>query len=208
LDALKLPAPLAVVGHSAGAALALRWALGAATPPQTVLGFNPSLVAPPVAYMQWLAPLVNPVFTSLPMARALSAVAARTGLIDRLLDSTGSTLSPALRAPYRRLFSDQNHLRGCLGFMAAADLPALLQDCAAPAFASAFAPAFTSAFVLGQQDRWVPEQALRRVITRHLPQAAVHAWPAGHLLHEEQAAGAAAWLLQQLGKSPAHTQAP
>ena len=200
LEALQLPAPLAVVGHSAGVALALRWALDSANRGQTVLGFNPSLVAPPAVYMDWLAPLVNPVFTSAPMARLLSAVAGRTALIDRLLDSTGSTLSPALRAPYRRLFSDQNHLRGSLGFMAAADLPALLRDCAAAAC--------TTAFVLGQQDRWVAEGALRRVISKHLPQAAVQAWPAGHLLHEEQAPAAATWLLQQLAKTPAHTQAP
>lgn len=195
LEALNVPPPLAVAGHSAGAALALRWALGAATPPQAVLGFNPSLVAPPAAYMQWLAPLVNPVFTSLPMARVLSAVASRTGLIDRLLDSTGSTLGPALRAPYRRLFSDQNHLRGSMGFMAAADLPALLHDCSAlPCKA---------AFVLGQRDRWVSEAALRRVLAQHLPQADVQGWPAGHLLHEEQADAAAAWLLQQLGPAMA-----
>lgn len=200
LDVLGLPAPLAVVGHSAGAALGLRWALGAAAAPQRVLGFNPSLVAPPAAYLQWLAPLVNPVFTSAPMARALSALAARTGLIDRLLDSTGSTLSADLRAPYRRLFSDQNHLRGSLGFMAAADLPALLRECGAPRF--------TTAFVLGQQDRWVPEKDLRSVLAKHLPQAQVQAFAAGHLLHEEQAPAAAAWLLQQLAPAPTHTSTP
>jgi magnesium chelatase accessory protein len=203
LSAMQLPAPLAVVGHSAGAALALRFAVntvssaasGAATRLQKVLGFNPSLVAPPAAYMQWVAPLVNPVFTSAPMARVLAGLAARTRLIDRLLDSTGSTLPEPARVPYRRLFSDQNHLRGSLGFMAAADLAALLRDCAA-------LPCET-AFVLGQQDRWVPEPALRQVIQQHLPRAAVQCWLGGHLVHEVQPAAAAAWVLQQLTAGPA-----
>ena len=60
--------------------------------------------------------------------------------------------------------------------MAAADLPALLE--AGPRLA---APA---TFVLGIADQWVPERALRTVIARAFPAAAVERWEGGHLLHE------------------------
>lgn len=191
-QALALPAPALVAGHSAGAALALRLALDwqATQPAPRVLGFAPSLVAPPAAYTRYLAPLINPVATAHPMARLMARVATPSGLIDLLLGSTGSMLTPAQRAPYKRLFADPAHVRGAVGFMAAADLPALNVDCA-----RLHSPV---ALVLGQYDKWIPERLLRPVITRHLPQADVQAWPGGHLVHEELPARAAARVLALL----------
>lgn len=193
LAALKLKAPVLVAGHSAGAALALRWALDAPdvrSAPHAVLGFAPSLVPPPPQYGQWLAPFVHPIATSAPVTSLLAWVAGPTGLIDGLLASTGSTLPPAQRAAYRRLFADPAHVRGAMSFMAAADLPALLPACGALACAVNF--------VLGERDRWIPPRPLGAVIARHLPQATVEHWPGGHLLHEEDPARAAARLLQAL----------
>ncbi len=202
LSALELPPPAALAGHSAGAALALRWALDHATAdpahdgtrrwPQ-VLGFAPSLVAPPAVYTQWLGPLVTPLATSGPVAGLMARLAGSTGYVDRLLDSTGSTLNEAQRAAYRHLFTDPVHVRGSVGFMAAAELPALMAQCSeAPGLAA------HCAFVLGLRDRWVPERSLVRVIERHLPGAEVQRWAGGHLVHEEQPAEAAAWLHQQM----------
>ena len=187
LHAVELPAPTWVLGHSAGAALALRWALDAPQPPRAVLGLNPSLVAPPAAYLQWAAPFVNPVATSAPIGHLLARLAGPTGFVDRLLSSTGSAVPLASRARYRQLFANPAHVRGAMGFMAAADLPGLL-----PACARLPCPA---AFVIGERDRWVPQAALRAVLARHLPQARVQAWPGGHLLHEEEPVRAAAWVL-------------
>ena len=194
LLALDLPPPSWVVGHSAGAALALRWALDAPRPPHAVLGLNPSLVAPPALYLQWAAPFVNPVATSGPVTRLLARVAGPTRFVDRLLDSTGSVVPEAQRARYRQLFADPAHVRGAMGFMAAADLPGLLPACARLPCAAAF--------VIGERDRWVPQGPLRAVLARHLPQAEVQAWPGGHLLHEEQPARAADWVLQHMRQYP------
>jgi magnesium chelatase accessory protein len=194
LAALALPAPALVAGHSAGAALALRLALDGTGPTPKVLGFAPSLVAPPEVYTRWFAPLVNPVATAGPVASLMARVAAPSGLIDLLLGSTGSRLTPAQRAPYKRLFTDRAHVRGAVGFMAAADLPALNADChrlRSPV-----------AFVLGARDRWIPERLLRPVITRHLPGADVQSWPGGHLVHEEDPARAAARVLSLLNEAP------
>ncbi len=190
LAALGLPPPALVAGHSAGAALALRLALDAPGPAPQVLGFAPSLVAPPAAYTRYLAPLVNPVATSGPLTRLMARVATPSGLIDLLLASTGSALSPAQRAPYKQLFAHRQHVQGAVGFMAAADLPALNAECnrlRSPV-----------AFVLGAQDRWIPERLLRPVIARHLPQADVQVWPGGHLVHEESPQRAAERVLAML----------
>ncbi len=187
LQALQLPPATLVVGHSAGAALALRLALDAAIPPTAVLGFAPSLVAPPEVYTRWLAPLVNPVATSGPVARLMAGVAARSRLIDLLLDSTGSRLGEAQHQPYRQLFRDAGHVRGAVGFMAAADLPALN--------AAAQQLRCRKSFVLGQGDRWIPERSLRVVLRACYPHADVQAWPGGHLVHEEDPVRAAQHVL-------------
>lgn len=192
--ALGLPSPQWVAGHSAGAALALRWALDSPLPPHAVLGLNPSLVAPPAIYLQWAAPFINPVATSGPVTRLLARLSGPTGFVDRLLDSTGSALPEAQRARYRQLFAEPAHVRGAMGFMAAADLPGLLPECA-----QLPCPA---AFVIGERDRWVPQGPLRAVLARHLPRAEVQTWPGGHLLHEEQPVRAADWLLQHMHQTP------
>ncbi len=190
LQALELPRPALVAGHSAGAALALRWALDAPRPPKAVLGFAPSLVAPPAYYMQWMAPLVHPFATSAPVTSMLAWAVGPTGMLDWLLDSTGSKLPEAERRLYRTLFAQPTHVRGAMSFMAAADLPSLLPGCAALP-----CPA---AFVLGREDGWIRERPLRRVLQRHLPQAEVQTWPGGHLLHEQSPERAARRLIELL----------
>lgn len=189
--ALKLPRPALVVGHSAGAALALRWAVDAPRPPKAVLGFAPSLVAPPARFMQWLAPVVQPFATSLPVTRLLATFAGPTGFLDMLLDSTGSRLPAPQRAAYRRLFSNASHVRGAMSFMAAADLPSLLPCCGRLPCAAHF--------VLGDNDQWIPEGPLRAVLDAHLASAVVQRWPGGHLVHEESPQRAAQRVLDLLG---------
>ena len=192
MHALALPAPMLVVGHSAGAALGLRWALDTETAPQAVLGFNPSLVAPPALYLQWIAPLLNPVATSSPVTSLLALVAGRFGLVERLLSSTGSAVPAAQRACYQQLFANPAHVRGAMGFMAAADLPALL-----PASAKLRCPV---AFVVGMQDHWVPIETLQPVLSRYFGTAEVERWPGGHLLHEADPARATARVLALLAR--------
>jgi magnesium chelatase accessory protein len=193
LAALGLPRPALVVGHSAGAALGVRWALASPAAPRALLGFNPSLVPPPALYLSLLAPLVTPVATSGIVTSLLAALGARTRLVDGLLDSTRSTIPVAQRARYARLFADTAHVRGTMGFMAGADLPAMLRD--APRLA------IPITFVLGAGDPWVPERPLRRVIAQAFPQAELLVWPGGHLLHETEPARAAALILATLERA-------
>lgn len=188
--ALGLGAPVLVVGHSAGAALALLWALSTAQPPRTVVGFNPSLVPPPGIYTQLIGPLVSPIATSRLVASALARRAAKGSLVGGMLESTRSAVPALQRQRYQTLFSDPAHVRGTMGFMAVADLPAIN--------AQGATLGMPLIFVLGAQDTWVPEHRLRPLLAASYPQAEVQRWQGGHVLHEEQPVEAAALLLQVL----------
>jgi magnesium chelatase accessory protein len=174
---LRLDAPMLVVGHSAGAALALRWALQSPQRPRGIVGFNPSLLSPPAAYTRLLAPLIAPIATSSAMAAFLATIGARTSLVRRLLNSTRSKIPEAQRQRYALLSRRPAHIRGAMGFITGIDLPALLRS------ARGIDTALT--FVVGTNDRWVPERPLCGVIRRAFPAATVSRWDGGHVLHEE-----------------------
>jgi magnesium chelatase accessory protein len=195
VKALGVPPPTLVAGHSAGAALAVRWALSGTHVPRAIVGFAPSLVPPPAVYGKLIAPFVNPVATSFFAAWAMSEFASRTGLVNWLLHSTGSAIPAAQRARYAALFRDPSHVRGAMGFMAAADLPGLLEE------ATSLTVALT--FVVGSYDHWIPERPLRAVIARAFPSATVERWEGGHLVHEVRHAEASALLRQVLERAAA-----
>jgi magnesium chelatase accessory protein len=186
LAALGRGRPALVAGHSAGAAVAVRWALDAPRPPRAIVGFNPSLLAPPAVYMRLIAPLVNPLAMSSPFARFVAALGGSDRLVNSLLDATRSDVPAVQRERYARLFRDPVHVRGTMGFMAAADLTTLAVD--------ARALAVPTTFVIGDDDPWVPARPLRRLIARAMPQAKVVVWHGGHVLHEAFPARAATLL--------------
>jgi magnesium chelatase accessory protein len=192
IEVLGLAPPTLVAGHSAGFPLALRWSLLGRHRPPALVGYAPSLVPPPPAYAMFLGPLINPLATSGPMASLLAATIGPSGMVDRLLDSTASILDETQRRRYRALFADSNHVRGAMNFMAAADLPVLLEDAAGLAA--------KMHLVLGELDAWVPPEPLTQVIRRYLPQAHVERWTAGHLMHEIEPARAARVILDLLDR--------
>jgi magnesium chelatase accessory protein len=120
-------------------------------------------------------------------------------MVGGLLDSTRSAIPPAQRARYATLFSDAAHVRGTMGFMAAADLPALLEE-------TRGRPDIQATFVLGTQDYWVPEQPLRRIIESSFPDAWILRWDGGHLLHEAQPERAAQLISEVLAEALAQDQ--
>jgi magnesium chelatase accessory protein len=190
LATLGVCVPAAVVGHSAGAALALRWALDSALGPRAILGFNPSLVAPPAAYTKVLGPLITPLATSAPVATLLVSIASRTRLVSSLLESTRSRIPEMQRQRYATLFRESSHIRGAMGLMAAADLAAIQTQ--------GRVLKIPLAFVVGAGDKWVPERPLRATIERWFPAASVQCWAGGHLLHEEEPERAVATIREWL----------
>lgn len=172
--------PEVIVGHSAGAALALELVLGGHCRPSLVIGLNAAL-AP---YGGLLAPVVQPlarvVAALSPIASIVAARARQPDTVERLITGTGSSLDDAGIAAYRALFSREEHVAATLAMMAYWDLRPLerrLKGLACPLF-----------LIVGDEDRTVPPSQARKT-ERRVPRARVCRLAGlGHLAHEERPA--------------------
>ncbi|MDF2231521.1 alpha/beta fold hydrolase [Albimonas sp. CAU 1670] len=165
--------PAAVIGHSAGAAVALRMALDR---PRPVIGLNAALRAfhGPLSGLAMAAARAVSLTPLVPFA--FSRMAAAPGLARTLLGSTGSRLDARGEALYRRLLSDSGHAAGALAMMARWELDPLiarLPEIRAPV-----------ALLAGGRDVMVPPEVSREAAARM--GAAFELIPdLGHLMHEE-----------------------
>jgi magnesium chelatase accessory protein len=189
--------PALVVGHSAGAAIAVRLVLDGAAAPQALVSLNGALlplhglagqIFSPMAKLLALNPLVPHLF---------SWRAADPRVLKRLIAGTGSTLDAEGLELYRRLVADPAHAAGALGMMAQwrleplqADLPRLKVPLH---------------LVVGEADTTLPPAHARRVQAL-LPGATCTRLPGlGHLAHEEQPARVAALITDIADAASART---
>ncbi len=174
-------APQLVVGHSAGAAIGARMAIDGAVAPRALVSLNGALLA--------LGGLAGRVFS--PAARLMAALpgvprlfawsASDASVLQKLLDSTGSTLDARGRELYARLAANPGHAEGALGMMAGWDLPAFEREL--PKLRTPLT------LVVGSLDATVPPGDADRVMARLAPGVPVQKIVfegLGHLAHEEQ----------------------
>lgn len=172
-------APELVVGHSAGAAIALRMVLDGVIAPKGVVGLNPALLPFPGLAAKLFPALARMLFVN-PFAPHIFAAMARgpgeaKGFLER---STGSRIDAAGVDFYRRLFATSDHCAGALTMMAAWDLESLARDL--PRLA---VPVL---FVTGDGDAAIPAASVNEAAAL-IPGARVEVLPdLGHLAHEEQ----------------------
>jgi magnesium chelatase accessory protein len=174
--ALKIDYFDSIVGHSAGATLALSYALKNKQP-KTIVGLNPSLISLPNFYNKFVAPFLNPIVTSSFFTAVLSDLLPRTNMINSLLDSTKSVLTPEKRERYKTLFKSADHLNGSMSFMAGADIPSLLSQC------KKISSQLT--FIVTEDDGWIPMKQLCEVIRKDFVNPHIVEVKGGHLFHEE-----------------------
>jgi len=185
--------PRWVLGHSAGAAIAIRMALQAAAAgsaagwaPAGLIALNAALFPLP----GWAGTLFSPAAKLLalnPLVPSLFAWRARdASVVQKLLDSTGSRLDEAGTRLYRQLVTSPGHVAGALGMVARWNLHELASD-----LPSLRAPLH---LLVGEQDGTVPPADARRAQAL-VPGATLETLPGlGHLAHEEDAARVAACL--------------
>ena len=172
-------APDVVVGHSAGAAIALRMLLDGLATPKAVIGLNPALMPfpglaaklfPTLARMLFVNPFAPHIFAA--MARGPGEAA---GFLER---STGSRIDAAGVDFYRRLFATSDHCAGALTMMAAWDLETLSRDLARVRVPVLFAH--------GSSDAAIPLTSVNAAAAL-IPGTRVELMPdLGHLAHEER----------------------
>ncbi len=167
--------PALIVGHSAGAAIALEMARH--RPVGRVLALNAALrpfeglagaVFPPLAKLLSLNPLT---------ARFFSWSASGASSVRNLIEGTGSRLDARGLALYQRLVSDPGHVDGALKMMARWDLEPLLK-----ALPDVDVPV---TFAIGLKDGAVPPAGTRREAARMRKVRVVDYPDYGHLMHEE-----------------------
>ena len=180
LAQLQSPPDL-VLGHSAGAAIAVRMCLSGAVQPRLVLGLNAALLPLGGLAGQLFSPAAKLMALTPWVPRLFASRAQTPAVLDRLLDSTGSVIDEPGRALYRMLVSHPDHVAGALGMMANWDLDSL---------ASELGQLKTPLdLIVGTRDLTVPPAQAERVLG--LLPAALQAQclrleGLGHLAHEEQ----------------------
>ncbi|WP_394730665.1 alpha/beta fold hydrolase BchO [Altererythrobacter sp. GH1-8] len=169
--------PDMIVGHSAGAAIAIAWVLSHSSQIPLV-GLNPAIMpfrGPAAQVFPAMAKLllVNPF-----APRIFARMAKVPGEAARFLRrSTGSRTDPASEACYAALFGNHRHARGALEMMANWDLEDLkrkLPEVASPVL-----------LVHSRQDKAIPLSSVEQAVTL-LPRAELELLGGlGHLAHEE-----------------------
>lgn len=168
-------APTAIVGHSAGAAIAVSLAAATATGPQpAVIAINGAFL--PIRGDRLFSPLAKALFANPFSASMFSLLTRSTGLGNNLLKATGSRIDEPGARLYRRLLTSSGHVRGALGMMAAWDLTrfdGLLNTIAAQ-----------MTLIAAKDDPMVPVRNSQHVAGLLKTSQLVLADHGGHLLHE------------------------
>lgn len=184
-------APVAIIGHSAGAALALQLALR--LPLRAVIGINAALGGFE-GVAGWLFPVLARLLARLPLVPQLfSKLAGTPRQVHQLLASTGSRIEPAGEAQYLALLRNPGHVAATLAMMAQWNLDGLLRRL--PQMAQ------PCLLITAARDQAVPPAVSARAAAR-MPAARLLALPTGgHLVQEEAAETVGAPILEFLRAS-------
>jgi len=197
LDVLGIDVHLCL-GHSAGAAVAMRMVLDSSIDPRVLLAINGAFF--PLNGLAGVTfPLVARMMATTRVAPSLFAWrSSERAAVARLIAGTGSTLDDEGTTLYATLMRDAGHVAGALGMMAQWDLRPLTRDLARLAT--------PLALLVGSNDRAVPPEDARRVIAmlpRDTPSTLTVLDGSGHLAHEEQPQAVARWVFESMGLAPA-----
>jgi magnesium chelatase accessory protein len=181
--------PAVIVGHSAGAAIAIRMALGGVAKPRAIVGLGAALWPIPGLAGVLFPSLARALFVN-PIAPHVFARLARTpGETARFLArSTGSQIDATGIGCYERLFATAGHCAGAITMMADWDLPALKRDL----------PRLGNPLLLvhGAGDAAIPLSNARQAAAI-IPGAKVVSLPGlGHLAHEEKPRDVASLIME------------
>jgi magnesium chelatase accessory protein len=177
LDVLKLE-PIFAIGHSAGAALAIRMSLDGQLKLDGIISLNGALMPFGGALSTFFAPIARVVAT-MPLMTGLFAWRARDPrVMDDMIKQTGSRLDAEGRAHYRTLAGNAEHVSAAFGMMANWDLPQLERD-----MPRLKVPLY---LIAAQRDAMV-KPSVSEEAARLIPGAQLIRLPGlGHLAHEEQ----------------------
>ncbi|MBS0252211.1 MAG: alpha/beta fold hydrolase [Proteobacteria bacterium] len=170
--------PDLVIGHSAGAAIAMRATIDRLLTPSTIVSINGALLPFGTPIGQFFSPLAKLLVSTPIVAQIMAWRGQNRVTVQRVIFGTGSRIEPQDLDYYSRLFGNPGHVAGALGMMANWDL-------------STFAADLTkltthTVLIAAENDRAIsPADAVK--VAQLLQQARlIRLSGAGHLAHEEQ----------------------
>lgn len=180
--------PEIILGHSAGAAIALRMA--DVMPLRGVVGINAALGTFDGA-AGVMFPLMARVLAATPfVGSAVARLWGNPATVNKLLAGTGSPLDAEGQAQYLHLVQDRAHVDGTLGMMAQWRLDGLMAR-----LPSLQLPVL---LIASDKDNAVPPKVSRDAVAHMVQADYVEIAGFGHLVHEEAADKVAATLLPWL----------
>ena len=166
--------PKAVIGHSAGAAIALQLALKGQV--GHVIGINAAL-SNFRGVAGWLFPMMAKALAINPLSAKLFSATASASSVRNLITGTGSKLDPEGEDLYLKLIRDSGHVDATLSMMAQWSLDGLTEAL------SSITPVVD--LIVAEGDKAVPPSSSIDA-SKRLPNAHLHKIPSlGHLAHEE-----------------------
>ncbi len=185
--------PAVAVGHSAGAAIAVRMAMDGRFV-GGVVSLNGALQPFPGAAGRLYPAMAKAMFLNPVAQQVFLWRATRPGAVARLIESTGSSIDRTGLRCYEALMRTPGHIAGALGMMARWDLHGLQADL--PAFSRPLT------LVAGDHDLAVPPRVAEEVHAM-IPHSRFIRLPGlGHLAHEESPERVAAIVLDAAGADP------
>lgn len=170
-------APQILVGHSAGAAIAITLAARHAVTPQWLVSINGAL-KPFDGLMRMIAPATAKAATFGGLAaRMVARHSPGAERVRNLVKNVGSDPDRVPIDPYATLLRRRGHIQGALRMMAHWDIRDLMQDCA-----SLDLP---MSFLAGAQDKAVPPSVSKHAAGQARRATYFELDGLGHLAHEE-----------------------
>lgn len=202
LGTMKLR-PTLIVGHSAGAAIAMRMVLDGLMAPALTVSIAGAILPLQGPIGRLFMPLARALTINPFVPPAFAAMARLPSVARRLLASTGSRIDAEGEHCYGYLMANATHAAGALRLMASWDLQPLADD-----LTHWRAPLL---LIAGADDRTLPAAHSQRVqaIVGNAASRCVVLPRLGHLAHEEDAAAVMAplWAAWQQAGAGAHDTA-
>jgi magnesium chelatase accessory protein len=166
-----------IVGHSAGAAIAIKMALLNLASPKKIFSFNGALLPMESLSGQLFSPIAKLLVLNPFVPRLFSWRANDPAMVTELLKGTGSKIDDKGNALYAKLIQNHKHAAGALAMMASWDLDTLKRDL--PQLKTPLL------LVVADNDKTIHPSTAQRVKLL-LPQSEIFMMKSlGHLAHEE-----------------------
>ncbi|MFV2054428.1 alpha/beta fold hydrolase BchO [Aliiroseovarius sp. YM-037] len=169
--------PDAIIGHSAGAAIALRMTEALGDAPPAVIGINAAL-GNFKGVAGWLFPMLARLLSLSPFSADLFiATSSSPRNVRKLIAGTGSKIDADGLALYQRLASDRAHVDATLAMMAQWSLDGLLSRLDQLKA--------QTLFIVGESDSAVPPNTSAEAAAKIPKAKVIRLTGLGHLAHEE-----------------------